>query len=80
MTISDPQRPKRSKIKPAKGAPTMRKVEGYNVTHEEWMERFDAFLSDQPCTLYGRAFDIHSTSGRRDCAEFLARSVEGVLK
>jgi hypothetical protein len=46
-------------------------------SHEDLVELFTLFLATRGCSLYGRAFDIHSTSGRAECAEFLANAVEG---
>lgn len=83
MALNDLQKPKRPKHKRSKGVmptPIFQRVEGYGISHEEWVDRFDVFLADRGCSLYGRAFDIHSSAGRRECAEFLARSVEGVIQ
>lgn len=59
-------------------------TEGYPLTvpfltHEELVDRFMLFLDEQFCSLYGRAYDIYSESGRRECAEFLANATEGAL-
>lgn len=52
-------------------------VDEAKKSHEDLVALFTLFLATRGCSLYGRAFDIHSTSGRAECAEFLANAVEG---
>lgn len=49
------------------------------MTHEELVERCDRHLADLRCTLWGEAFEVKSTRGRREAVEWLASQVEGVL-
>lgn len=47
------------------------------LNEEQWIEKFEAFLKEQHCSTFGRGFDIHSESGRRVCAEWLAHAAAG---
>lgn len=43
------------------------------------VELCDAYLSTLHSGAWGRTFYIHDANGRRSAAEFLARTIEGVM-
>lgn len=48
------------------------------IVDTEWLEAIEHYLEGLHCTTWGKSFEIRTTNGRRNAAEWLYRQFKGV--